>query len=91
MHGAMLSPTILLGAPIECYYFGMTYAYELLSYFMSYGLMAKMFYPILHDLKISSVYEVGRHLQELVVHNCKDKNVGERVDKFIIGGFFLND
>lgn len=56
---SFISAISLLGYPAEIYYYGMMFCWYLLTYCFVYPVAAFVYLPILYNLRLTSVYEVG--------------------------------
>lgn len=56
-----ISGISLLGTPTELYVYGTSYLFFMIGAFLMAFTIANTFLPVLHELRLTSVYEV-RHL-----------------------------
>lgn len=56
---SFISGIALLGTGTEIYLYGTQYCYMLISIFASGTFLHFIIIPVLHDIKVTSVYEVG--------------------------------
>ncbi|XP_016281242.1 sodium-coupled monocarboxylate transporter 1-like isoform X1 [Monodelphis domestica] len=60
---SFLSALTVLGMPVEVYYYGAIYLYDILTFTIVIGITGEVYLPIFYRLKITSTYEVDKYLE----------------------------